>query len=262
MAFPNNVSATIFSRFAFSLRPLSAADVTAIGTSKIDWVKQMGGNERVDMGNIRDMPQFGTPANIIKIPEYGRKQTLSVGAQPDAPDLEFTINFVGVDWNIEAKETERVIGRYTTDGVTRGMMVSLLAAQAASSHPGMAAGSDGIADVPNACIFFAGKIESALFSPMRDDAATVTVALSVQSDFIGPVTLDTYDASNFTNTGLYFKASDSFATSTPDATALAADYTVGHANSVTETSLGWNADKPFLFTTSGAGTMDELVAVY
>ena len=263
MAFPNNVSAAIYSRFVMSATELSATQVDALD-SKLDWaVNFTGSNTLVDLGNIRDMPSFGTPANIIKVPEFGRDQTLSIGAQPDAPDLEFTINFVGSDWDEEASAT--VVGDYVSDGRTRPMMISMLSSEASSSalrHVGGAL---------NATIFFAGRIESALFNPMRDDASTVTVALSVQSNFFGPVTFDTASAADMASTSSYF---DAFATSaTPTRTSPGmtpgAGWTVG-APGNNYASYGFSAAAPYLFQVdhvSGTGgstvwSLPRLVGVW
>ena len=258
MAFPNNVSAAIYSRFVMSTNELTAAQVDALDT-KTKWSYEFAGSDnRVDLGNIRDMPSFGTPANIIKVPEFGRDQTLSIGAQPDAPDLEFTINFVGSDWDEEASAT--VVGDYVSDGRTRPMMISMLSSEASGSNIGES--GTGIGGALNATIFFAGRIESALFNPMRDDASTVTVALSVQSNFFGPVTFDTYDLS--TSTQFYRAYPTSTAPASTDYDNLSSDNWVAGSDTRTPANVTgpWNETNPFLWTTTGNGVAPTLVAVY
>ena len=253
MAFPNNVSAAIYSRFVMSTNELTAAQVDALDT-KAEWSYEFGGSDnRVDLGNIRDMPSFGTPANIIKVPEFGRDQTLSIGAQPDAPDLEFTINFVGSDWDEEASAT--VVGDYVSDGRTRPMMISMLSSEASGSNIGES--GTGIGGALNATIFFAGRIESALFNPMRDDASTVTVALSVQSNFFGPVSFDPY---TILSSGTNYTATAT--TTAPATTNVATSPWVAAAANLTPTALSWSDSAPFLWTAASNGATPALVAVY
>ena len=259
MAFPNNVSAAIYSRFVMSTNELTASQVDSLD-SKVDWAKEFGGStSRVDLGNIRDMPSFGTPANIIKVPEFGRDQTLSIGAQPDAPDLEFTINFVGSDWDEEASAT--VVGDYVSDGRTRPMMISMLSSEASSNNIGEG-GAGGIAGALNATIFFAGRIESALFNPMRDDASTVTVALSVQSNFYGPVTFDPYALTTTTN--FYRSYPTSTAPAAADYDDVSNDGWTAGSDSLTPATVKdvWSAARPFLWRTTGDGVVPILTAVW
>ena len=248
MSFPKNITAVQFSRFAVSNTTTSVVNFT----TKAQWGGIFSGvNNLIDMGNIRDMPSFGTPANIIKIPVYGRDQTLSVGAQPDAPDLEFTINYVGSEW--DADGTTSSINSIKADGLTRPMMVQLLSSQAASSKIGSDAQA-GIAAVPNGVIFFGGRVESALFNPMRDDAATVTVALSVQTDFFGPFTYDTVPY-NIANADLYFLTT---ATATAPAQPGAASSPAGGwavgATTNTLSSLSWTTARPYIWSIIGTGS--------
>ena len=253
MAFPNNVSAAIYSRFVMSTNELTAAQVDALDT-KAEWSYEFGGStNRVDLGNIRDMPSFGTPANIIKVPEFGRDQTLSIGAQPDAPDLEFTINFVGSDWDEEASAT--VVGDYVSDGRTRPMMISMLSSEASGSNIGES--GTGIGGALNATIFFAGRIESALFNPMRDDASTVTVALSVQSNFFGPVSFDPY---TFLGTVGFYAATPT--TAAPDSSDTSSSPWTAAATNLTPAGVGWSDAAPFLWTVAGDNGTPAQVAVY
>ena len=245
MSFPNNITAVQFSRFV-----VSGVNETVSGvTEKLEWAKFFGGaSRRIDMGNIRDMPSFGTPANIIKVPVYGRDQTLSVGAQPDAPDLEFTINYVGSEWDADA--TADSINSIKADGVTRPMMVSLLSSQSDSSRMGMEGGG-GLSQVPNGVIFFGGRVESALFNPMRDDAATVTVALSVQTDFFGPFTFDTYTIDTGLSDG-YFLATNTLTRTAPASDTVRGTESWVSASSATVSSTSWDDDTPFLWSTTGS----------
>ena len=147
----------------------------------------------VEIGNVRDFPSFGTPANIVKVPQYGAKQTVSIQAQPDAPDLELTLNLVADKWKRGGK-LDGIVG----DNVTRLWMFAFLpTALEAEVIPGqpcveepafLHAGSLG--RVQNALVFFKGRLESLLVTPARDEAIQGTLAMSVQSSFFGLFTMN------------------------------------------------------------------------
>jgi hypothetical protein len=178
MAFPTSISASQFSALAIANGAvpgtLTGAALVALFDTAVDY-------DEID--NIRDMPSFGTPANIVKVPVYGQAQTQSIGAQSDAPDLELTINYIPSEW-----AAGTVLGDYVADGVAKVFQFSLLTAKPTALLT--ATGTTGLGSAPNANIYFVGKIESLLVNPSRDDASTATVALSIQSDFFGPYTVD------------------------------------------------------------------------
>lgn len=188
MAFPTSISAAQFSALAVSR---DAVPATLNETN-------LKGNfataaDFEEIANIRDMPAFGTPANIVKVPVYGQAQTQSIGAQSDAPDLELTINFVPDDWakNGNSFATSGTLGDAVADGIAKVFQFALLPAKPPALTTALTAGVGGTlaAPVPNALIYFVGKMESLLITPARDDASTATVALSIQSDFYGPYTV-------------------------------------------------------------------------
>jgi hypothetical protein len=188
MAFPSSISAAQFSALAVSRDPVPSALTEA----------NLKGNfataaDFEEIKNIRDMPSFGTPANIVKVPVYGQAQTQSIGAQSDAPDLELTINYVASDWaKVNASfATTGTIGDAVGDGIAKVFQFALLPARAPNLTTSTTTGVGGTTalPVPNALIYFVGKIESLLVNPARDDASTATVALSIQSDFYGPFTV-------------------------------------------------------------------------
>jgi len=177
MTFPNSISAAQYSALAVS-------NVAAPGDGIIDAAQAAINFALVadydEIKNIRDMPSFGTPANIVKVPVFGQAQTQSIGAQSDAPDLELTINYVPLDW-----AAGTTLGDYVSDGESKVFQFSLLPAKPAD----LTFTVGGLGTVDNANIYFIGKIESLLINPSRDDASTATVALSIQSDFFGPFTI-------------------------------------------------------------------------
>lgn len=176
MAFPTSIAAAHFSALAVANgavpTALTEANLSGLFSTTADYD---------EIKNIRDMPSFGTPANIVKVPVYGQAQTQSIGAQSDAPDLELTINYVPTEWAAGS-----TLGDYVADGVAKVFQFSLLTADA----PDLTTAAAGLGAVPNANIYFVGKMESLLINPARDDSTTATLALSIQSDFFGPYTVD------------------------------------------------------------------------
>jgi len=175
MAFPTSISAAQYSALAIANGAVpsvtSEANLAGLFALVADYD---------EVENIRDMPSFGTPANIVKVPVYGQAQTQSIGAQSDAPDLELTINYVPSEW-----AAGTTLGDYVADGVAKVFQFSLLPSEPVD----LTATVGGLGTVPNANVYFVGKIESLLINPSRDDASTATVALSIQSDFFGPFTV-------------------------------------------------------------------------
>ena len=160
---------------------LNEANLTALfdGTASGTWV---------ELPDVRDMPSFGTPANLVKVPVYGQAQTQAIQAQSDAPDLEFVVNYVPSKWaptGVAFSSTGN-IGDAKGDGVAKVFQVALLG----SLPDGLNATTADLGSVPNAVIYFVGKIESILVNPSRDDATTANVAVSIISDFYGPYTID------------------------------------------------------------------------
>ena len=182
MTFPTSISASQYSALAISSD--AAATAAAVATpTEANFVACFDTTADYDeIVNIRDMPSFGTPANIVKVPVYGQAQTQSIGAQSDAPDLELTINYVPSEWAAGS-----TLGDYVADGVGKVFQFSLLPANPTDLATNVTTGN--LKAVPNAQIYFVGKVESILVNPSRDDASTATVALSIQSDFYGPYTL-------------------------------------------------------------------------
>lgn len=181
MAFPTSIAAAHFSALCVSR---SAVPGTINETNLKGCFANTGTFQEI--ANIRDMPAFGTPANVVKVPVYGQAQTQSVGAQSDAPDLELTLNFVATQWaaNGNSFATSGTLGDAKGDGLSKVFQFAMLTAK----PPALTAVTGGLGAVPNVLVYFIGKIESLLIQPARDDASTATVALSIQSDFYGPYT--------------------------------------------------------------------------
>jgi hypothetical protein len=142
------------------------------------------------VANVREFPNFGTPANIVKVPAFGQKQSSQVNGQADAPTLELTINYVATDWTTGATGT--VIGNMVADGIARVWRFTLLnvdSTNVAGDGTKYASSAAGLGTVPNSQFFWLGKLESLLVKPSLTDATTATVTLSIVSDFYGAFTI-------------------------------------------------------------------------
>ena len=92
-----------------------------------------------------------------------------------------TINYVPSEW---ATATN---GQYVQDGVSKLFQFAYLTTTAVDLATHATTGN--LRLVPNGVFYFWGRIESLLITPARDDAATATIALSLQSKFYGPYTV-------------------------------------------------------------------------
>lgn len=138
--------------------------------------------------NIRDFPSIGTPANIVNVPVYGSRITQTIQGQADAPSLEVTVNYIPNDWTKGATGT--ALGNMVGDGSSRAWRFTLLqvdsvGATLATKYASIALG---LGTVSNSQYFWMGKLESLLVNPNLTDAATATLAFSLQSDFYGAYT--------------------------------------------------------------------------
>jgi hypothetical protein len=121
------------------------------------------------IGNVREFPSMGTPANIVNVPVYGQATSSQVTGQSDAPTLEFTLNYVPSDhYDLE---THRLSGNKL------GFRVRM-----ATSEAGINGGDD-----PQYADFcFIGSIASFEITPSLSDAMQATVSVAIDGDFDGP----------------------------------------------------------------------------
>lgn len=138
--------------------------------------------------NVREFPAMGTPANIVKVPVYGVKQSQQIQGQADAPTMEITLNYVPADWDPAA------MGAFVNDGATRAFRFALMNAQppawASVTGAGVGLGGTAVTNViKNSIFYWTGRIEALLVKPSLTDATTATLTLSMQSDFYGAYTL-------------------------------------------------------------------------
>jgi len=133
----------------------------------------------VHVGNIREFPSLGTPANIVNVPVYGQASSSQVSGQSDAPTLEFTLNYVPsshADLDVLRKASTRLCFR-----------VRISDADIASDAAGVltADNADKFAD-----FFFFGTVASFEIAPSLSDSLQATVAVTIEGDFNGPFSLE------------------------------------------------------------------------
>ena len=177
MTFSPSIGHSVFAKILISKTTDGIRDLNSDSTT-VDFRSYfLDPDNIIEMNSIRDMPQFGVPANIVKVNEFGIAVSKSIQVQADAPDLEFTLNLVPQDFD---SATTSGIGSIVGDNTTRLICVNGLSSELNNSTLRNAVGS-----VDNWQMFFLGRVESRLVSPMRDDATQVTLAMSSQSDFWG-----------------------------------------------------------------------------
>jgi len=139
--------------------------------------------------NIREMPQFGTPPNIVNVPTYGFKTSKQVQGQSDAPTFEIMVNFVPSDWQTATD----YLGNYLNGGVQYNAypfrIVLLNAAPTLATAAQYASTAPGVGSVANTQYYFGGRLEAIQINPQLTDSNQATVTVSVQTDFYGPWTI-------------------------------------------------------------------------
>lgn len=136
--------------------------------------------EFIRIRNVREFPAMGTPPNIVNVPVYGQKSTQQIQGQSDAPSMEISLNYVGVDW----QDTANYLGSMVGDGVRYCFRFALLNTEPTS----YASTVGGLGSTANSQYFWFGKIDSILVTPSLTDANTATIALTIQSDVYGAYT--------------------------------------------------------------------------
>ncbi|WP_347851782.1 hypothetical protein [Planktomarina sp.] len=130
------------------------------------------------VGNIREFPSLGTPANIVNVPVYGQAASSQVAGQSDAPTLEFTLNYVPADHaglDVLRKSATRLCFR-----------VRIADADITTDANGvlLADNADKFAD-----FYFFGTVASFEISPSLSDSLQATIAVTIEGDFNGPFAL-------------------------------------------------------------------------
>jgi len=131
------------------------------------------------VGNIREFPSLGTPANIVNVPVYGQSSSSQVSGQSDAPSLEFTLNYVPsthANLDVLRKANTRLCFR---------VRITDAAITVDGNDVMTADNADKFAD-----FYFFGTIASFEISPSLSDSLQANIALTIEGDFSGPFSLE------------------------------------------------------------------------
>jgi len=162
---------------AADLNDLFISNQTAIlaADSQIDEVPE---SAVVHVGNIREFPSLGSPANIVNVPVYGAAVSSQVAGQSDNASLEFSLNYVPSDHH--ALETIRKAG-------------SRLCFRVRLADADITVDGNRVITADNldtfADFFFFGKIASFEIQPGLTDALQATMSIAIDGDFNGPFSL-------------------------------------------------------------------------
>ena len=132
------------------------------------------------IGQVREFPNLGTPANIVNVPNYGASISSQVGGQADAPDLTFTLNYVPGERGhaqLNAIRTEGTTVSFRarlTDREDLGIITNGLPADAAVEFDDL---------------YWTGRVVSFEIVPALNDSMQANVAVTIEGDFVGPATL-------------------------------------------------------------------------
>jgi len=126
----------------------------------------------VSVGNIREFPSLGTPANIVNVPVYGQSVSAQVSGQSDAPSLEFTLNYIPTE--------HAALDALRVSGAAVAFRVRLASAEAGLRANAGAAFDD---------FYFKGTVASMEITPALNDSTQATLALTINTDFFGPASL-------------------------------------------------------------------------
>jgi hypothetical protein len=154
--------------------------------------------------NIKEFPAIGTPANVVKVPQYGAKTSKQIQGQADSPTMELTLNFVPEMWkdNKLAYTTGNSSSIMIGDGNVYLFRFTLLAQEpegykaitdtASTDDDSIGGGgltSAVIGSVKNSSYYFLGKFEALEVTPSLTDAMSAKLTITVQSDIRGAFTV-------------------------------------------------------------------------
>ena len=152
---------------------LAYAEYTSRPTAPAGWL-DLADSDGVAVGNVREFPSMGTPANIVNVPVYGQATSSQIQGQADAPTLEFTLNYVPTDHG--------VLEAYRKAGTKLVWQVRL----AGSETDALAADPD-TAEFDD--MYFIASIASFEVTPSLSDSTQATMTLAIDGEFEGPYSM-------------------------------------------------------------------------
>jgi hypothetical protein len=176
MALINNIGAGIFTTLKYTEetssitlphddaghQALIADAIAEDAANSITAVDAGDFNGATAVAKIRDFPSFGTPANIVNVPQYGQAVSGQIGGQSDAPTLEFSLNYVPSEHN--------TIAGLVNDGKTYIFQLDVK-----NSSTGN-----------NAAFYVKGSFAALEVTPSLTDSNQATLTLATSTDYAGP----------------------------------------------------------------------------
>jgi hypothetical protein len=164
------------------------------------------GKKFVRITHVKEFPAMGTPANIVKVPVYGKKNSVQIQGQADSPTMELTLNYIPALWadghiycgtDVSPQKTFAKVGdgfvylfRFTLMDRKPEGYNALTDDTALDTDGSIADGIlTGIDVVENTSYYFLGKIEALEVTPSLTDAITAKLTIAVQSEIVGAFTV-------------------------------------------------------------------------
>lgn len=131
-----------------------------------------------EIGQVREFPNLGTPANIVNVPSYGQSISSQVGGQADAPDLTFTLNYE------PSSAGHAMLNTIRQDGDLVSFRARLTDVENLTLTMGVPAASEAFDDM-----YWTGRVISFEIIPGLNDSLQASIAVTIEGDFVGPVSL-------------------------------------------------------------------------
>jgi len=188
MAHLTKISAGKFTSLAYATAGAlssssSDAAVAAVFTSGVfpandTAVEALAATPPLAVGDVREFPAVGTPANVVNVPVYGQSTSSQVAGQSDAPTLEFTLNYVA--------SKHAALDALRKAGTKLAFRVRLSDSTPSTTTDGVARNkrTDEFSD-----FYFLGSIASFEITTNLTDSIQASISLTVDGDFRGPLSL-------------------------------------------------------------------------
>ena len=168
MALINNIGAGIFTTLKYVEDASTPTTPVSLPTTDGEHqTEDASGGDFVgftQITKIRDFPSFGTPANIVNVPQYGQAVSGQIGGQSDAPTLEFSLNYVPSEHS-------------TIAGLVNNGKTYIFQLDVKNSSSGN-----------NAAFYVKGSFASFEVTPSLTDSNQATLTLATSTDYTGPFT--------------------------------------------------------------------------
>ena len=197
----SSIGAGVYTRILMATQAVTASTVPALSARAAEFVTEIDPASAIALAttkgtftyipDMREGPSFGTPPNLVNVPQFGLKTALQIQGQSDPTNFEITINYRPSAW------TGARLGKFVGDGFTRLFCVALLNAEPPGYSLGATATADlgisvytGSADVgpQNDLVFFLGELAAISITPNLTDSNQATVTVALKSGFSDPVT--------------------------------------------------------------------------